>query len=234
MQDLGSCLNIDVLNRFLSLQGQRVLDIGCGAFGFTRILAENGASVLGIDPDPIQAEKNRAADPIPNIEFQEAGADKLPVADQSFDGVTFGYSLHHVPAELYPVMFDEIFRVLKPGGFLYVVEPTDCDGNDVMRLFHNEDKVRADAWQGLQELAVPRFETTDTVTYYSVTQFESWDEYATRYSSKSFNELYTEADVRRDEVREAYERLAGPENQLTARKNVMALRGFVGQAESVR
>ena len=125
-------------------------------------------------------------------------------------------------------MFDEIFRSLKPGGFLYVIEPTDCDGNEVMRLFHDEQKVRADAWQALHDFAVPRFESVDTVTYYSVTQFESWDDYADRYGSKSFNSSYTEADVRRDEVREAYERLAGPENQLVARKNAMALRGFTG------
>jgi ubiquinone/menaquinone biosynthesis C-methylase UbiE len=228
MPDLGCCLNIDVLKRFLSVDGQRILDVGCGAFGFTKLLAEAGARVLGIDPDPIQAEKNRAADPIPNIEFREAGADKLPVADRTLDGVTFGYSLHHVPSELYPRMYDEIFRSLQPGGFLYVIEPTDCDGNEVLRLFHDEQKVRADAWQSLFEFAVPRFESVDTVTYYSVTQFESWDDYANRYASKSFNSSYTEADVRRDEVRKAYERLAGPENQLVARKNVMALRGFNG------
>ena len=226
--DLGCCQNIDVLHRFLSVSGQRVLDVGCGAFGFTKLLAESGAHVLGIDPDPIQAKKNRAADPIPNIEFQEAGADNFPVPDRTLDGVTFGYSLHHVPVELYPTMFDEIFRSLKPGGFLYVVEPTDCDANEVMRLFHDEQDVRADAWQALHDFAVPRFESVETVTYYSVTQFESWDDYANRHAGKSFNSSYNQADVRCDKVRETYERLAGPKNQLVNRKNAMALRGFAG------
>ena len=226
MLDLGLQLNADVMSRFLSLDGKRVLDIGCGALPFTRILAELGASAVGVDPDPIQAEKNRTAEPIPNVKFIEAGADQLPFDDQSFDGVTFAYSLHHVPSDVYPQMFDEIFRILKPGGFLYVIEPTDCDGNEVLRLFHDEQQVRADAWEALQTFAKPRFEQCETVTYYSVTQFESWDDYATRYASKSFNSNYTEADVRRDEVREAYERLAGPENQLEARKNAMALIDF--------
>lgn len=226
MEDLGLQLNADVMSRFLSLNGKRVLDIGCGALAFSKIVASLGATVVGIDPDPVQAEKNRNADPIPNIEFTECGAEKLPFPDQCFDGVTFGYSLHHVPAVAYPQMFDEIFRILKPGGFLYVVEPTDCSGNEVMRLFHDEERVRADAWQALHDIAMPRFEQCEAVTYYSVTQFKSWDDYATRYAGKSFNSLYTEADVRHDKVREAYERLAGPENQLDARKNAMALMGF--------
>lgn len=226
MIDLGCQLNADVMTRFLSLEAKRVLDIGCGGLAFTKILAEQGASVVGIDPDPVQAEKNRHAEPIRGIEFIETGADSLPFDDLSFDGVTFAYSLHHVPAEIYPTMFEEIFRILKPGGFLYVIEPTDCDGNDVLRLFHDEQQVRADAWRALNEIAKPQFAQCETVTYYSITQFESWDDYATRYASKSFNSLYTEADVRRDEVRETYERLAGPENQLQARKNVMALLHF--------
>lgn len=232
MEDLGCTTNANVMSRFVSLEGKRVLDIGCGGLAFSKILAELGASVVGVDPDAVQAEKNRAMDPIPNIEFIESGADQLPVPDQSFDGVTFAYSLHHVPATVYPQAFEEIFRVLKPGGFLYVIEPTDCDGNEVLRLFHDEQKVRADAWQALHELAKPRFAECETVTYYSVTQFESWDDYANRYASKSFNSTYTEADVRRDEVREAYHRFAGPENQLDARKNVMALTGFLTQRDS--
>lgn len=226
MRDLGCCTNASVMSGFLSIEGKRVLDIGCGGLAFSKILADLGASVVGVDPDSVQAEKNRAAEPIPNVEFIEAGADHLPVADRSFDGATFAYSLHHVPSSVYPQMFDEIFRVLKPGGFLYVIEPTDCDGNEVMRLFHDEQQVRAEAWQALHDFAKPRFAECEMVTYYSVTQFESWNDYATRYASKSFNSLYTEADVRRDEVREAYEKFAGPENQLDARKNVMALIGF--------
>jgi len=94
MLDLGLQLNADVMSRFLSLDGKRVLDIGCGALPFTRILAELGASAVGVDPDPIQAEKNRTAEPIPNVKFIESGADQLPFDDQSFDGVTFAYSLH--------------------------------------------------------------------------------------------------------------------------------------------
>lgn len=227
MQDLGCTTNIDVMNRMLALDGKTVLDIGCGGFAFSKMLAECGASVIGIDPDPIQAEKNRA-NPVAGIEFLEAGADHIPCEDSSLDGVTFAYSLHHVPSDIYPQMFEDIFRVLKPGGFLYVIEPTKCDGDEVMRLFHNEDEVREKAWAALTEIAKPRFESCTTATYYSVRQYDSWEDYATTYASKSFNSLYTEADVRHERVRAAYERLAGPNNRLDARKNVMALLDFRG------
>ncbi|MFK7818950.1 MAG: class I SAM-dependent methyltransferase [Planctomycetaceae bacterium] len=218
------------MTRFVFLEGKRILDIGCGALAFTKQLAQHGATAVGIDPDPIQAAKNRELEPIANVEFVEAAADALPAEDQSFDGVTFAYSLHHVPAEVYTRMFDEIFRVLKPGGFLYVIEPTDCSGNEVMRLFHDEQQVRAEAWQALQKIARPQFETCEEVTYHSVTQYESWDHYANIYSSKSFNSDYTETDVRADKVREAYDQHAGPDNQLIAQKNAMALLTHRGRA----
>ena len=226
MNDLGRTTNIEVMNRFVSIEGKRILDVGCGALAFTKLLAGEGANVVGIDPDAVQAEKNRSAEPTPDVDFIEAAADDLPFHDQTFDGVTFAYSLHHVPASVYPQMFEQIFRVLKPNGFLYVIEPTDCDGNEVMRLFHDEQQVRADAWQALHETAKPRFATCEEVTYHSITQYESWDHYAELYASKSFNSDYTEADVRSNRVRETYERLAGPENTLIAQKNAMALIGF--------
>ncbi len=226
LEDLGNAKNIEVMQRFVDLAGKRVLDIGCGGLAFSKLMAETGARVLAIDPDSVQAEKNRALDPIPNIEFVESGAEKLPAEDHSCDGVTLAYSLHHVPEAAYPEMFKEISRVLKPGGFLYVIEPTDCDGNEVLKHFHDETEVRKTAWDALHRLGVPLFDSCEAVTYYSITQFESWEAYVDRYASKSFNTGYSEADVRAPIVQETYERLAGPENQLMARKYAVALLGL--------
>ena len=121
--DLGFSSNMEVLQRFVDLKGKFVVDAGCGSMIFTRHLSELGARVLAIDPDPVQAELNRDGPPIPDVEFQQAGAENLPVGDNSVDGVFFSYSLHHVPSELYPQVFAEVLRVLKPDGFLYVIEP---------------------------------------------------------------------------------------------------------------
>ena len=69
IRDLGCITNIEVINQFVSLDGQLVIDAGCGDLGFTRLLAEQGARVLAIDPDPVQAA----------FIAEQAGADGITV-----------------------------------------------------------------------------------------------------------------------------------------------------------
>jgi ubiquinone/menaquinone biosynthesis C-methylase UbiE len=224
-RDLGATTSIDVVNDLVSLDGLTVLDVGCGDMTFTRLLAEHGAHATGVDPDRHQAERNRAADPAPNLTFEEAGATALPAADGSVDGVFFSFSLHHVPAETYPATFAEVRRVLKPEGFLCVIEPADCPLNEVMKLFHDESVVRAAAQQALRAHAVPAFTEHATFRYVSEVAFESFDAFATQYGAKKFNTDYTEADIRRPEVEAAFERLGAPDYRFESPKLMMWLRG---------
>ena len=226
MKDLGCTTNLDVIKRFVSLDGCSVIDAGCGGLTFTRLLVELGARVLAIDPDPVQAKLNRQSDPIERLEFAETGADQLPVEAGTADGVFFAYSLHHIPAALYPQVFAEVSRVLKPEGFLYVIEPMDCPFNKVMRLFHDEDRERIAAWQAMELQAAPAFKSVETVTYHSFTQYDSFEHFADRLSSRSFNTLYSEADVRQPKVKEAFEKLGGPDHRFISPKQVMFLQGL--------
>jgi len=205
-----------------------VIDAGCGGMAFTRPLVDLGARVLAIDPDPVQAGLNRAADPIANLEFVETGADQLPVAARTVDGVFFAYSLHHIPKAIYPQVFAEVFRVLKPDGFLCVIEPMDCPFNEVMKMFHDEDQERADAQRALEELAIPAFDSAQFVTYHNYAQYDSWEDFATQLASRSFNSIYTEADIRRPEVKKAFERLGGPEHRFQSPKQMHFFQGLKG------
>jgi ubiquinone/menaquinone biosynthesis C-methylase UbiE len=225
-KDLGCKTNIEVINQFIALRDKYVIDAGCGDMTFTRLLVENGARVLAIDPDPVQAKLNRNVAPVENLEFAETGAESLPVADCSVDGVFFAYSLHHVPAESYGRVFAEILRVLKPEGILYVIEPVDCPWNEVMKLFHNEDRERAAAQTALHELAVPFFQSSLEVTYHNWSQYDSWDAFVKHFSSRSFNSLYSETDVRRPEVKEAFDRLGGHDHRFQSPKLVIYLQGL--------
>jgi ubiquinone/menaquinone biosynthesis C-methylase UbiE len=220
VRDLGCVTNIEVIKTFIDLNGANVIDAGCGSMTFTRQLSEGGANVTAIDPDPVQAKKNRDGDLIDGINFVECGAEKLPVEDSSIDGIFFAYSLHHVPRKLYQEVFHEIRRVLNDDGFLYVIEPIDCPLNQVMTLFHDEEIEREAAQRALRDLANPMFEKADVVKYNSWRQFESFDDFATQFTSKSFNTLYTEDDVRRKEVRELFERLGAPDYRFAAPKQV--------------
>ncbi len=141
--DLGVSNDLQVIDRFLNVRDSFLVDAGCGNMGLSRALAQRGASVLGIDPDPVQAKKNQQADTVANVGFAQTGADAIPVENSSVDGILFPYSLHHIPANRYPAVFEELFRVLKADGFIYVIEPVASGKlNEVMRLFHDEAQVR--------------------------------------------------------------------------------------------
>jgi ubiquinone/menaquinone biosynthesis C-methylase UbiE len=223
--DLGFTTSIDVIGDLVDLDGRIVVDVGCGDMTFTRQLAVRGAIALGVDPDPVQAERNRAAEATANMQFVEADATALPVDDGSLDGVFFSFSLHHVPASLYPQVFAEVGRVLKPDGYLCVIEPADCPLNTVRKLFHDEDRERAAAQDALRTLAVPAFRRHETFRYHTYVTFTSFDDFATQYGGKTFNPDYTEADIRRPEVEAAFERHGAPTYRFESPKTMMFLRG---------
>ena len=209
--DLGVSTDLDIIDRHLDVSGLFLVEAGCGNMELSKALAARGASVLAIDPDPIQAEKNRQADVIPNVGFAQTGAQSLPVEPASVDGVLFPYSLHHVPADLFQQVFQEVTRVLKNDGFLYVLEPVAAGQlNEIMRLFHDEAKVRAAAQDALDTIAMPLFEEVDVIDYCVPEHFTSWNEYATRYASKSYNTHYTEAQVRDEAVKQRFLALGEP------------------------
>lgn len=211
MKDLGTTTHIDAIDQQFSVDGRFLVDVGAGDMSLSRLLAARGASVLAIEPDPVQAEKNRRAEVISNVGFAETTAESIPVEPASVDGVVFKYSLHHIPAEAYAAVFEEVRRILKPDGFLYVTEPV-ADGpyDQVMRLFHNEKAVRADAQAALDKYATPAFAESDIVCYQTERSFGSWQEFADFYAGLSYNAGYTEAEVRDERVRQAFEHYGKP------------------------
>ena len=227
LADHGRSESVDVIRSLLSLGEKNVIDAGCGGLGFTRKLVGLGARVLGVDPDPIQSELNRqllSEQPVPGLEFVESSAEQLPADDGSVDGVFFVFSLHHIPESIYESVFNEVLRVLSSDGFVMVIEPKSCPLFDIMRLFHDEDEELAAAQRVLREEVVPLFETSQLVTYHGVRKYESFEQFADASTSKSFNPHYTPADVRREEVREAFEKHA-PDYRFQMPKHAMLLRG---------
>jgi len=210
-QDFGSSTDLEIMDRLLSVDGKFLIDAGCGNMQLSVAMAERGASVLGIDPDVVQGEKNRQMPMIANVGFAQTGADSIPVESGSVDGVLFSYSLHHVPERVYPAVFNEVLRVLKPEGFIYVIEPVAAgELNEVMSLFHDERIVREAAQTALDRLAIPLFENVSVVSYVIPTEYATWDEYADRYGGKSYNSNYTEAQVRDESVKRRFMELGAP------------------------
>lgn len=94
--------------------GTRALDLCCGHGNVTSGLVAVGAHVTGLDFSPAMLEMARAA--VPKAVFIEGDAMALQFDDASFDAVTIGFGMPHVPDP--PAVVAEARRVLRPGGRL--------------------------------------------------------------------------------------------------------------------
>lgn len=158
-EDLGDVDTFNVIDRLVPVAGLKVLDVGCGGGDLTRQLAARGAEAVGIEPDPVQAAKNRDAEPMPGLAFMEAPGQNLPIADGSVDGVIFAYSLHHVPEAQMEAALAEALRVLKPEtGFLLAIDPLPGGSlDDLYGVFLDETGLWKRAYDALKRNAAPHF-----------------------------------------------------------------------------
>jgi ubiquinone/menaquinone biosynthesis C-methylase UbiE len=102
-----------------------VLEIGCGTGNLTTQLKRTHRSVdvIGSDPDPLALNRaRRKARKLSGIRFDLAYAQQLPYRDAEFDLVLSSMMLHHLIGEAKTAAVAEVFRVLRPGGRLHVVD----------------------------------------------------------------------------------------------------------------
>ncbi|WP_338467147.1 class I SAM-dependent methyltransferase [Novosphingobium sp. ZN18A2] len=204
--DLGEMGDIQAVAGLVAVAGRRVADVGCGPGATSRELAAMGAEVLALEPDPVQAAKNRDAGPVKHVTFVEGGAESLPLDDGSTDVVVFFRSLHHVPASHMDAALAEAARVLKPGtGTLCIVEP-GMDGSNfgMMRHFHDETEVRTAAQAALDRNAPALFDHADYFRYVQHPRHASFAAMVERVMGQTFNS-HDRARVESEETRAAFE-----------------------------
>ena len=120
----GECRKMaDHIAQFRTLDGARVLDVGCQTGALVAVLGERGARCVGIDKADwlLEAARKRAAGWQIPAEFQVARGESLPFDSASFDVVTFVDVIEH--CEDAHQCLREIARVLRPGGVAYVLGP---------------------------------------------------------------------------------------------------------------
>jgi ubiquinone/menaquinone biosynthesis C-methylase UbiE len=175
------CDEQDIYERLLPLKGADILELGCGKAEKTFAIAERGRAnrIVALEVDEIQHAKNLQRSTPANVSFQLGGAQAIPADDRSFDIVLMFKSLHHVPLTLMDTALAEIHRVLKPGGVAYISEPVFAgEFNEILRLFHDEQAVRAAAFAAVERaVSAGRFELASETFFATPVHFENFEQF---------------------------------------------------------
>jgi ubiquinone/menaquinone biosynthesis C-methylase UbiE len=108
-------------------QGDCVLEVGC-ATGSLSLAAKRQAGpsgrVFGIDiiPGMIEASRKKAEQAKLDVTFQLGNIEDIPFPDEYFDVVMCSFMIFHMSEEVRRTGIAEIYRVLKPGGRLLVLD----------------------------------------------------------------------------------------------------------------
>jgi arsenite methyltransferase len=126
--------------------GSTVLDLGCGAGTDLLIAAQmTGPSghAIGVDMTPSMLERARASARemgIDHVELHESLIEALPLDDASVDVVISNGVIDLVPDK--DAVFDEIDRVLRPGGRLQIADVV------IQHEVSEDARARIDLWTG--------------------------------------------------------------------------------------
>ena len=105
----------------LKLQSDtQILDLCCGSGQVTRFLVSFSENVTGLDASPLSIQ--RCQKNVPNATYIKAFAEDMPFADNLFDVVHTSAALHEMQPEQLRKIIAEVYRVLKPGGVLTLVD----------------------------------------------------------------------------------------------------------------
>jgi SAM-dependent methyltransferase len=126
--------------------GQVVLDLGCGAGTDLLIaaqMARGEGRAIGVDMTTVMLEQARSSARemgLANVELHQALIELLPIEDASVDVVISNGVIDLVPDK--DAVFDEIERVLKPGGRLQIADVV------IHHEVSEDARKRIDLWTG--------------------------------------------------------------------------------------
>ena len=124
----------------------RILEVGCGPGALMRLLRKKGYKhIQGIDISPVAAKLSGGI---------VASATKIPFPKQSFDTVIGLSIIEHLSLREADVFLQEAFRVLKPGGFVFLLTP---NGASLLKL------LKGKRWYGYDDHSHTYFFTPTTL-----------------------------------------------------------------------
>jgi ubiquinone/menaquinone biosynthesis C-methylase UbiE len=112
-----------------------LLDVGCGTGGFLAQMRHSWPDLtldgLDISPPYLERARARGAD-VTGIDFIQANAETIPLADGSRDIITCVYLFHELPRAVRQTIAVEMARVLRPGGRLILLDSLQLGDTPVL------------------------------------------------------------------------------------------------------
>lgn len=119
-------------------EGSQVLDLAGGTGDLTRLFSrkvgKSGNIILSdINNAMLSVGRDRLTDEgiVENVRYAQANAEALPFADNSFDCITIAFGLRNVTDKA--AALQSMYRVLKPGGRLLILEFSQPQGSLVKK-----------------------------------------------------------------------------------------------------
>ncbi len=113
-------LRISFIQKFISLQDKRIVDVGCGGGILTEGLAKKGAQMLGIDlsEELIDMAELHGLESGVSANYKKISAEALAAEEsESFDHVVCMEMLEHVPEP--GSVIAACAKMVKPGGYVF-------------------------------------------------------------------------------------------------------------------
>ena len=124
---------LDMIRDLNLAKGSKVLELGCGGGQNAIKYAELGFEVHGVDSSEELLKTAREIDiPETKLEFSNVNLDKkMPFQDESFDAVVVVGTLQYLMEP--SACVQDVFRILKPGGFFIVCQRNALSFNVLRR-----------------------------------------------------------------------------------------------------
>ena len=102
--------------------GEKILEAGCGTGNLAIKIKERGGDVVGLDNCKEVLEIYKKKDPNAKVVLADL-REKLSFPDNYFDKIACNNTLYIIPKEKQLDVLKELYRILRPGGKLVIVNP---------------------------------------------------------------------------------------------------------------